>query len=161
MLLLSLSSICLMYCPFITFPLQLFSLSSLFCCLNSFGCVEFSLGTVLLILIALIKGSMWCFTYHRRLFPSPFTQIFHFVNPFPPSILDTDNLSTSLLKCSSWVIAMTCLVFLFISSSCLLVHFIIPAPYLIKETAHVFIVKILFLPLILLFMINFVLNILS
>ena len=45
-LLLSLSYICLTCCPYIAFPLQLFSLFSLSCCLNSFGCVEFSLGTV-------------------------------------------------------------------------------------------------------------------
>ena len=96
-------------------------------------------------------------TYHPRLFSSPFTHIFHFINPLPPSILDTDNLSTSLLRCSSLFIAMTFLVFLFISSSSLFVHFTIPASYLITETAHVFTAIILFLPLSLIFMINFVL----
>ena len=142
-----------MYSSYIAFPLQLFSLSSLPYC--SFDCVEFSLGAVLLILIATIKGSMWCLTYHPRLLSSAFAHIFNPVSPLPPSILDTYNLSKSLLGCSSIFIFMTFLVFRSISSNS---HFVtIPAPYLIKETAHLFIAMILFLSLNLLFMINFVL----
>ena len=57
---------CLLYVERIVhtlfFPLHLFSLCSLSCCLHSFGCVEFSLGTVLLILTTTMKGSRWCLT---------------------------------------------------------------------------------------------------
>ena len=49
------------------------------------------------------------------------------------------------------------LAFLSISSNLLIVDFTITVPYLIKETAHVFIVIILSLPLSLLFIIDFVL----
>ena len=65
--LLSLSSICIKFCPYIVFPLQLFifSVSSLPYCLNSFGCVEFLLGTVLLIITATIKDSVIrCYVWH-------------------------------------------------------------------------------------------------
>ena len=153
-LVLPLSSICLTYCPYIAFPVHLFSLSSFSRRLNSFGWVEFSLGTVLLILTAAIKGSMWCLVYHPRLF-SASTYTLHPINPPPPSILETYTLSISLLGYSFLFNVMTFLVFLSVSSSSLFVHFTIPALYLLKETAHVFIAMILFLPLSLLFMINF------
>ena len=98
---------------------------------------------------------MWCLTYHLRLFSCAFTHILHSINPFPSSIPDTYNLSTLLLGCSSLLIVMTFLVFLFISSSSLFIHFTKPAPYLIKERPHVFIAMFLFLPVSLHYMINF------
>ena len=134
--------------------IYLVSLHFLVASFGSFGWVEFSLGTVLLILTATIKGSMWCLVYHPRLF-SASTYPLHPINPPPPAILETYTLSISLLGSSFLFNVMTFLVFLSISSGSLFVHFTIPASYLLKETAHVFIAVILFLPLSLLFMINF------
>ena len=139
MFLLSLSSVCLTCCRYIAFSLQLFSLSSLSCCLNSFGWVEFSLGTLLLILTTTMKGLMWCLTYHSRLFCSASTHTCILAIFF----LYTYNLSISFLGCSSLFNVMTFLVFLSVSSSSLFVYFTVPAPYFIKETAHVFIAMIL------------------
>ena len=64
--------------------------------------MEFSLGTVLLILAATLKSSMWCLNYHSSLFFPPFTSILHAMNPLFPCIL-----SKSLLRCSSLFTVMT------------------------------------------------------
>ena len=88
---------------------------------------------------------------------SALTHILHRINPLLIFSLDTCNLTISLLGCSYLFIVMTFLVFLFISSSLLFVHFKIPVTYLIKNTVHVYIAMILLLPLNPLFIINFVL----
>ena len=90
------------------------------------------------------KVVFFSFHTHLAFFPSSFHPRYY-------------SLSTLHVGCSSLFNVMTFLVFLSISSSLLFVHFTVPAPYLIKETAYVFIAMILFLPLRLLFMINFVL----
>lgn len=93
-LLLSLPSVCLTYYACIAFPIQLCSIFFLSCFLNSFRCVELSIGTLLL-----IRGSVWCLTYNSRQCSSAFTHILHPINLPPPFVLDTHNLTTSLLGC--------------------------------------------------------------
>ena len=99
-----------------------------------------------------IKPSMWHLIYHPRFLTFAFTHILHPISLVSPSVLDTFNINSRV-----WFhIVITFLVFMSISSSPLFVHFTIPAPYLIKETAYVFIAMTFLLPLNILFMINFV-----
>ena len=100
---------------------------------------------------------MWCLKYLLRLFFSLFTHILHPVNFLPSSVLDICNLSTSLIQCSSLLIVMTFLVFLYTLPRLFFVCFTITAPYHIKETAHVFTALILFQTLSVFLMINRVL----
>ena len=81
------------------------------------------------------------------------SHILYPINPFPPSILDTYNLLTLLLGCNSLFTVMTfCL-----SHQVYFLSILQYLHHLIKETTHVFIAMILFLPLSIRFMINFVL----
>ena len=122
----------LSYCLYIAFPLHLSSFFSFSCFFNFFGCVEFPLRTVLLILTVTIKDPMQCLTNHSRLIFSTFTHILHPISFVPLSILDTYNLSTSLLRRNYLFISVA-----FSSLSVYLIkfafiHFTKPAPYLIK-----------------------------
>ena len=106
----------------------------------------------MLLFLTTIKPSMWHLIYHSRFLTFASTHILHPISLVSPSVLDTFNITSRV-----WFhIVITFLVFMSISSSPFFVHFTIPAPYLIKETAHVFIAMTFLLLLNILFMINFV-----
>ena len=74
-------------------------------------------------------------TYQLKLFSSLLTQLSQLIRPLPPFFLGRYILATSLLGCSSLFIVMIFLDFLSISRSSSLFHLIVPAPYLMNDTA--------------------------
>ena len=75
-------------------------------------------------------------TYQLKLFSSLLTQLSQLIRPLPPFFMGTYILATSLLGCSSLFIVMIFLHFLSISGSSSLFHLIVPAPYLMSDTAQ-------------------------
>ena len=116
-LVISISSLSETYCPYIDFPCQ-FSFCCLCCSsLNYFGCVEFTLGTVMLAHTAIIKVSIWCLTYRPKLFSSLTIKALHKIEYFPPLPLKAQSPSISLFGCNFIFVVVPILTLWFISSS--------------------------------------------
>ena len=119
------------YCPCILFWFHLFSVSF----------TSFTLGPQPLrcwlhcyLQLSWVTPPLFL-TYQLKLFSSLLTQLSQLIRPLPPFFLGRYILATLLLGCSSLFIVMIFLDFLSISRSSSLFHLIVPAPYLMNDTA--------------------------